>query len=123
MAGRVDWNDGHFKDRLSKQLFNGLTSAAGKVQHDAQASMKGGGSPHRPSAPGSPPNVDTGALRGSGQTNVFTDGTRIRAQVAFGGGNVPYGKLHEFGGRNHPPRPYLRPALEQNRGNIMRHLT
>lgn len=68
-----------------------------------------------PSAPGNPPSLISGALRGS----VYPDPPMVhgyRATIKVGGRTV-YARIQEFGGqagRNHastlPPRPYLSPA-------------
>lgn len=64
---------------------------------------------HRASAPGDPPAVDTGRLRGSIGVQRIGDG-HYRV-----GTNVDYAPLLEFGRRNQKARPFLRPALEKVR--------
>ena len=69
-----------------------------------------------PSAPGQPPNVQTGELKNSIHHARDGDG-------AVAGATAPYGKVHEqdgipggwaeFGGRRYPARPFMRPALER----------
>ena len=98
------------------------------VERDAKASMKRGGAykaaqgtrkgktarSGKPSAPGEPPNVQSGALRSS--ITTAKDGWSVIV-----GPTVLYGKEHEqpgnigewaeFSGRKYPKRPFMRPAL------------
>lgn len=52
--------------------------------------------------------VDTGALRDSIGYVVAGEGLRRTLSIQVG---MPYGIYQEFGTRNIPPRPYIRPAL------------
>lgn len=63
---------------------------------------------HRASAPGEPPAQDTGRLSNSITASI--EGKR--AEVAA---NVEYAPFLEFGTRTMQPRPFLFPALEQER--------
>lgn len=54
--------------------------------------------------------VDTGALRESIGYVVSGDGLRRTLSIQVG---MPYGIYQEFGTRNIPPRPYIRPALNE----------
>ena len=73
---------------------------------------------HTASAPGQPPALDTGRLRNSiAVTDPKWDGWSVSAEV---GTNVEYARLLEFGGmtgRNNAtrvaPRPYMRPAVQE----------
>ena len=58
------------------------------------------------------PKVQTGRLRSSITHEVG------QGEVAIGT-NVYYGKYLEFGTVNHPPYPWLFPAVEANRQNII----
>ena len=62
-----------------------------------------------PSAPGSPPNVQTGIGRGSITSAPLMGG--LFYIVGPSSPPAPYMAAHEFGGRFHPPRPFMRPAL------------
>lgn len=117
---RVEWNTTRFVTGLNAITAARMETAAGHVEAVAKGSMKGGGSPHTPAPPGSPPHVDTGALRASGQHAVLVDGARITGMVSFGGGNVPYAVYQEFGTRRMAARPFLRPALHGSRADILR---
>lgn len=64
-----------------------------------------------PSPPGTPPHRQTGTLAGSIE---YARATRGGRDVFIVGPTSPpawYGVVHEFGGRNHPPRPFMRPAF------------
>jgi phage gpG-like protein len=73
---------------------------ADQVKVDAQISLSTGavsGKNHKPSAPGTPPNSDTGALADS--IDVERDGPLLARVVV----NSPYGAIQELGGTiNHP---------------------
>ena len=93
------------------------------VELVAKLSMKKGGARGRvgprggyirqPSAPGTPPNVQRGALRASiawardGNTWVV-------------GPTEKYGAVHEFGSRTHPRRPFMNPALNRAKSRFAR---
>jgi phage gpG-like protein len=76
-----------------------------------------------PSAPGEPPSMITGALRGSvNQTQSFGDVGHWEVHRAP---TTVYARIQELGGwtgRGHltylPPRPYVRPALNIAQGKI-----
>ena len=83
------------------------------IQADAQTSMKGGGTPHEPSAPGEPPHVDTGFLKSSilagrmGATN---------AEVSVG---AEYGIFLEYGTTKMAARPFLLPAVRRHEAEFV----
>lgn len=58
--------------------------------------------------------VRTGHLRRSIRSNVIDRNNKLEAYI---GSNVVYSAVHEFGykPRNIPPRPYIKPAIENNR--------
>jgi len=108
--------DGFFKD-----LDAGMRRATGRAAAALEAEIKtsfgasgaGGGPVGRvtniPSAPGSPPSVQTGRLRNSIGYNVVGP---ARAQV---GTNVEYGLYLEFGTSRMPARPFLRPIVNSRK--------
>ena len=74
----------------------------------------GGGSyQHMASAPNSPPNTDTGRL-------VNSVAVEIRNDDVYVGSGLEYAPHLEFGTKNMTQRPWLNPALEQNRNRISR---
>lgn len=93
---------------------------------------------HHPSMPGHPPAVDTDRLRAS-ITFQCSDGTGSKIgpkahagdevsrpneswgnPVCVVGTNVEYGRYLELGTQKIKPRPFLRPALENNMNKILR---
>lgn len=74
------------------------------------------GAGHKPSAPGTPPNNDTGVLK----SNIET--TNPRPLVAEVRSEAPYAAIHEFGGTIHHPggTPFFmrdgKPVFVSNRG-------
>jgi len=73
-----------------------------------------GGVSHTASAPGQPPAVDTGTLRGSIQ--VEEPVTPTQAIIAT---HTDYAEFLEFGTSRMAARPYMRPALDENEGEII----
>jgi HK97 gp10 family phage protein len=63
-----------------------------------------------PSKPGDPPHLQTGNLRSSIQYAETPEGTVVVGPSSSAG----YGQVHEFGGKNHPKRPFARPALAES---------
>jgi hypothetical protein len=125
-VARITGADKH-KRRLQRlrgpAMVRGVTRAlyavAQDIQVDAQISITAGatsGKNHVPSAPGEPPNNDTGVLAG----NIEATSTGpLKAETSS---NAPYGAAQELGSesQNLPERPYLRPAAQKNRPNAMR---
>lgn len=68
---------------------------------------------HVSSAPGDPPNTDTGRLVSS----IFVE---VRPDEVFVGSSLPYAAHLEFGTRRMDARPWLVPALESRRRDIDR---
>jgi len=99
------------------------------VEREAKMSMKAGGALGRigprggyirePSAPGTPPHVQLGALRAS-ITHATTHRGETNAPVEIVGPTAKYGAVHEFGSRTHPKRPFMRPALQRIAPQIKR---
>jgi HK97 gp10 family phage protein len=72
----------------------------------------GGGSyQHMTSAPNSPPNTDTGRL-------VSSVVVEVQREDVYVGSGLEYAPHLEFGTKNMTQRPWLNPALEQNRKRI-----
>ncbi len=61
-------------------------------------------------------NVQTGRLRNSITTRVEKSGADVVGKV---GTNVNYGKAWETGSRGQKPRPFLKPAVEEEMPKIM----
>ena len=109
--------------RLSKSAF----IAGGKlVESDAKISIQskseghmvtryrngGSGYDHLASNEGKAPNSDTGALANSIQTEIESEGVYV-------GTTIEYGKFLEFGTSEMGERPWLMPALDGRRVDIV----
>lgn len=87
-----------------------LTSKGGKITLVGHSPRRGAKTLKRgaPSRPGTPPHRQSGVLSGS-----ISYSRTIRKTYVVGPTSPPasYGAIHEFGGRHHPPRPFMWPAL------------
>lgn len=95
---------------------------ANRVQVDAQNSITEGavsGAGHIPSAPGEPPNNDTGVLANGIETLRGNESGSIKYLVSS---NAPYSIPLEVGTSKMSARPFMRPALEKNRDRIAKRL-
>jgi hypothetical protein len=112
-----------FRRKIERAVNAGLGSASMIASEHAKSSMPGGGALARkpspkarlryiPSHAGRPPGVRTGLLRNS------VTYAQLGNMVWGYGTRVFYGRIHELGLGNHPPRPFLRPAYERNREAI-----
>ncbi len=105
-------------DKKPEKEAKGTSSAGGKAPMTgfAKAGKKKRKSKYASvaSAPGTPPHVQTGMLRGSITSTVFKFQGRYRG-IAGSTKEAWYGRIHEeggeFGGRNYPARPFMKPAL------------
>jgi HK97 gp10 family phage protein len=102
-------------DRLGQAVMAGgfVIEAAVKVSMAASRSGTGlliGG--HQASAPGEPPAIDTGNLVNSIKTELVSSNEQSAlAQVGTG---VEYAEPLEFGTSRIAPRPFMRPAWDNN---------
>jgi HK97 gp10 family phage protein len=71
------------------------------------------GKGHVPSLPGQPPNEDTGTLRTGIET---TQPAPLRVEVSS---NAPYAVPLEVGTSKMAPRPYMQPATENKRKEVV----
>ncbi len=93
-----------------------LYAAGERIQVAAQISITEGavsGKAHVPSAPGSPPNNDTGVLA----NNIET--LQVEPLKVIVSSNAPYAAAQEFGNSKLPERPYMRPAVAQERKAVI----
>lgn len=105
---RVDWYGHRVKEAVARATPERLRRCALLVERDAKESMRrGGGRKGTPSPPGTPPHVQSNALR-SGIASAPED-----ANAYVVGPTERYGQVHEYGGRLHPQRPFMRPALQR----------
>lgn len=103
------------------QMVRGVTRAlyavADDIAKDAQISISTGavsGKDHAPSAPGEPPNNDSGVLAGNIEPVAVGP---LKAEVSS---NAVYAAAQEFGTSTLPERPYMRPAAAKNRPNALK---
>lgn len=86
-----------------------LTSKGGKIKLLGRSPRRGAKTLKRgaPSKPGTPPHRQSGVM--SGSIRYAKNGRTF----IIGPTSPPasYGALHEFGGRHHPPRPFMWPSL------------
>lgn len=104
---------------IQKGVATGLFSAGLEIEDDARESIIQGsvsGSGHVPSAPGQPPNRDTGFL----DTNIETIEVSVSPPTVHVISNAPYSAALEFGTSKMAERPYMRPATEKNRAEVGR---
>jgi HK97 gp10 family phage protein len=98
-------------DRAGKAIFVG----AGILETEARRLIVAGaiqGAGHIPSAPGDPPNRDTGQLD---QSITARRRSKLKSQVSVG---APYGLFLEFGTALMAERPFMRPATKRTRSKI-----
>jgi len=114
-----------------------------QLENTIKRSMKAGTGrmygKHQASAPGSPPAVDTGRLRGSistnwtgsGMTKGKVDGSALAGDgipqpsdkskfIVSVGSAVPYAGWLEFGTKKIAARPYIRPAFDKLKNSKLR---
>ena len=106
--------EGKLRAVVKQRCLGPLMKCGALVEGEAKRSMQAGGRVKGrktgvPSAPGDPPHVQAGALRASIAYSATMEGTVVVGPTEW------YGKVHEYGGRNHPQRPFMRPALARSR--------
>lgn len=95
-----------------------LLDAGQDIELDAERSITSGavsGAGHIPSAPGEAPNADTHLL----DSNIDT--VQESETLVTVTSHAPYSAVLEYGPNDNPAtaRPFMRPALERNRENIV----
>ena len=120
-----------FNKKLNKKLLDNkvktyVTRATFMVEGTVQQSIKQKGTareyprkgqpPHEASAPGQPPATDSGFLSQNITANVEkkSDGSVVGQIISA----APYSAHLEFGTSQMQARPFMQPALEQNRRKI-----
>jgi len=104
---RIKMTPGKLKRAVRAAVPESALRCAIIVEGDAKALMRiGGGIAHTPSKEPKPPHVQTGTLRASIRSAKTATGAVV-------GPTESYGAVHEFGGRHHPKRPFMRPALDK----------
>lgn len=90
-----------------------------RIEIDAEISIVAGsisGKGHVASSPGEAPNADTRQLDGEIET------TFAGPDVVHVTSNAPYSAALEFGTSKIAERPFMRPAMEKNRGRALKAL-
>ena len=105
------------QNRIIKAAGRVLYVGADMIRAEAHRSISRGsrsGKKHKPSAPGEPPNRDTGVLQAHLRAELVSP---LEAQVAS---EAPYAAALEFGTSKMEARPYMRPARDKQAGEIQR---
>ena len=105
------------QNRIIKAAGRVLYVGADMIRAEAHRSISRGsrsGKKHKPSAPGEPPNRDTGVLQAHLRAELVSP---LEAQVAS---EAPYAAALEFGTSKMEARPYLRPARDKQAPEIQR---
>ena len=116
MASNVKWFPKRFTRKFENHMDQNMDTAAAFLQADIQKAFPGRG--RVPSQPGQIPTIQTGALKKSIRwSKGVKQFTRKIGSVIKG-----YPMYLEFGTRNNHPakRPYLRPAIDRNKGTLSR---
>lgn len=131
--GITEWHGKRVFTLATKANVNAMKKAAFAVEADTKKhfTLVGSGrtyGKHTASKPGEPPAIDTGVLRASIMSNVKVKSNEVIGKVgpdvehiatkAEAGTDVEYGLYLELGTVKMQPRPFLRPALRRQQGNI-----
>lgn len=100
-TSKVKWHGEKVKQEVGQRCFQAMSKACLLVLADAKRYCP----------------VDTGRLRASLAHEIEMSKDGVTGRV---GTNVKYGVYVEYGtsNPNYPKQPYLRPALEKNKGKI-----
>ncbi len=141
MADNIKWFGREFLVKASRVNEDAMNRAGFLLETDIKKSFGTGasnpdvtvrrtksGKRHRPSAPGSVPNVDDGILRASiihqtekkGVDIIGKVGSAISVIKSKTGSDEDYGLFLELGTRFMAARPWLRPALARTGNQILK---
>jgi len=117
----MEWFGPEREKELLDAIEKGVNRAGMKLAANIKRSMgKSAGGPrsgHAVSAPGSPPNVETGTLRRSiDSTRPMRFAGTVFTRV---GTNTEYGPFLEYGTQKMAARPFMRPGLERFRPELV----
>lgn len=101
MPKQVKWDSSKLRKQVETKVDVGMQKACTVVRNDAARICP----------------VDTGRLRSSLAYEIETKGKEIIGRI---GTNVEYSIFVEYGTSRMAAQPYLRPALEKNKGRIRR---
>lgn len=102
-------------EAMVREVGKALFAGGEAIQVEAQISISAGsvsGAKHVPSAPGQPPNQDTGVLAGNIETN------QVAPLVVEVSSSAPYAAALEFGTSKMEARPYMGPARDAKRAEV-----
>ena len=99
MASKVKWYGPKLIQEVGLKCFQNMEKACLLVEGDAKRMCP----------------VDTGRLRSSLAHEIEKKGNEVIGRI---GTNVVYGVFQEYGSSTQSGTPYLRPALEKNKGKI-----
>lgn len=103
-------------ENMVRRVGAALFAGGQAIQVEAQISITNGavsGKGHVPSAPGQPPNQDTGVLSNNIETVLVAP---MRVEVSS---NAPYAAALEYGTSKMAERPYMRPAVAKKRKEVV----
>lgn len=106
--------------QATRAITQALYAAGQEIEITAELSITAGsvsGAGHVPSAPGQPPNADTGVLDGNIETEIVASGANPTVTVTS---KAPYAAALEFGTSKMAARPYMRPAVAKYRDDVAR---
>lgn len=112
LTAKLDDLSAQGRARISQAVLVG----AGLIASSAKRSITEGsisGPGHVPSRPGQPPNADTGVLHTS---IVAVQTGELQAQVHV---NAPYASELEYGTSRMAARPFLQPAVDRTRAEVI----
>lgn len=102
-------------EAMVRDVGKALFAGGEMIQVEAQISITSGsvsGKSHVPSAPGLPPNQDTGHLGGNIETN------QVAPLIVEVSSNAEYAAPLEFGTSRMAARPYMAPARDAKRKEV-----
>ena len=103
--------------QTAKELAKALYKGGQLIELDAERSITAGsisGKNHVPSLPGQPPNADTRFLDGNIETEI---GGPTLVTITS---KAPYSAALEYGTSKMAARPFMRPATEKHRKDVIR---
>jgi len=107
----LKWNDKPLRKLVEDKAKRNMIEACKFLDSYIKHSISG----PSPSAPGEPPGAKTGTLRRSITWEIDKKGNELIGRI---GTNLIYSLPLEFGTSKMSARPFLRPALEKNKGRI-----
>lgn len=107
-------------EQMVRDVGRALFAAGEMIQVEAQLLITAGsvsGKNHVPSRPGEPPNNDTGVLANNIETN------QVAPLVVEVSSNAPYAAALEFGSSKMAARPYMAPARDAKKREVVALIT